>query len=776
MAQKFLELADRYTRIGYWSLDPEAGLFTWSQQIYTIHGQDPETFEPTFEAVVACYHPEDRHRVAQVLHAALETQTYFSIEGRLLLPDQSVRWVKIVGEAEKKAGGQLLKLYGLVEDISLLKKQSDYATVILSAAQVNLWTWDVDSGLLQGNDCVHALLTGETTDSNFTIPFEEFIQAIHKEEQPGVQKAIDALSAGNLEALDIEYRFKLKSGKYHWLRSLGKVIERDGDLKPRKIVGQFIDIQSSKELQIDLENTLFRAEELVLSAKKANSAKSEFLANMSHEIRTPMNGVIGMTSLLLDTDLSDEQIDFVNIIRSSGEALLSIINDILDFSKIEARKMVLEEYPFDLRTCVSEALDLIAPAASKKGIELLFHVENDVLPVIISDITRLRQILVNLLSNAVKFTQEGEILVHVRAEHVKERSYRFVFTVKDTGIGIPANRLDSLFDAFSQVDGSTTRKYGGTGLGLAISKQLSEMLGGGLTVESQQGVGTSFYLTIVAEAEEAEVQLEIDSLKEKQALIIDDNETNRKILESLLKSWEMESVAVASGAEALALINNRRTFDVILLDYQMPEMDGLMLAQTLRHHDLANTIPLIILSSIGDRQAQSKDVIKHWLTKPVKPESLHRILMALFAEVHEAPATPAGYVHVREGFEKKRILLAEDNRVNQQVAVKMLARMGLHADAVANGVEVLAALDHINYELILMDLMMPEMDGIETTRFIRGNTAGHQPIIVALTANASEEDRQKCFEVGMEDYLTKPIRMDRLEKVMMRWLVESAVS
>ena len=523
----------------------------------------------------------------------------------------------------------------------------------------------------------------------------------------------------------------------------------------------------------ELQEALIKEKELAKARDKAldsSQLKSQFLANMSHEIRTPMNGVIGMTSLLMDTPLTDDQRDFVNIIRTSGESLLTIINDVLDFSKIEAKKLVLERHPFDLRTCVEEALDLVVSSASNKGLELLYFIEEGVPPIITSDITRLRQILVNLLSNAVKFTDKGEIFVSVSAECIHDDVHRIEIAVKDSGIGIPEDRIQSLFDAFSQVDASTTRKYGGTGLGLAISYQLAALLGGGIRVESTPGHGSTFLASIAAPASGSPIDVDFDVLKGKRVLIVDDSATNRRILNALTTSWEMLPVVVSSGTEVLTLINQGNTFDVALLDFQMPEMDGVTLAQTLSHHGAASSLPLVMLSSIGQRQAHASDLFVHWLTKPVKPDQLHRVLAGIFGISTSTQPGSSPSPTLKNNTSQIRILLAEDNTINQKVAVRMLERLGYRFDVVANGLEVLSALTQIRYDIILMDVMMPEMDGIEATRRIRSQTAFQQPHIIALTANAMEEDREKCLAVGMDDYISKPIKAEMLATVLGRWV------
>ena len=583
--------------------------------------------------------------------------------------------------------------------------------------------------------------------------------------------------------------FKTRGQRMPILKSVNRV----------KIAGKefllesFVDITENKDREQELKDKQLMLIELAEKAKLANTAKGEFLANMSHEIRTPMNGVIGMTGLLLTTNLNEEQHEFAQIIQNSGETLLSIINDILDFSKIESGKMDIEIIDFNLRRMIEDISDMLAIRAQEKKLEFVCMVDPDVPSLLKGDPIRLRQILMNLAINAIKFTSDGEVAIRVSLESEHDHKANLAFKVTDTGIGVAEKKKDILFDAFTQADASTTRKYGGTGLGLAISKQLVELMHGEIGLDSEQGKGSTFWFNASFEEQKIDIETENEKIKGiigERILIVDDNQTNRRWLSILLKSWNCRCEEAMSASIALKELRAARDagdpYRIAILDMLMPEMDGEMLGREIKKDpDLENTV-LVMLTSVANRGDASRlrgIGFSAYLTKPVKQSMLYDCLLTVVNSRQNPTANQEKSIITKHSIadEKRRnfrILLAEDNAINQKVATKILERNGFRVDAVSNGLEVLEALKGKEYHLVLMDCQMPEMDGFETTRIIRNLHLEHLNSnipIIALTAGVMQKDRELCIEAGMNDFIAKPIDPQKLVEVIEKWLTKPKI-
>jgi len=720
------------------------------------------------------------------LRALREKQVRFNFCHRLA--NGELRDVEVYSTAIDQGGDPML--FSIVSDITerkqneiKLREVSERLTLATTAGGVGIWDYDLAGNKLVWDEQMFRLYG--ITQAQFSGAYDTWQNGLHPDDRQRGEEEIQAAIRGEKD-FDTEFRVVWPDKSVHHIRALA-LVKRDDSGAASHIIGTNWDITAQKQAADALR-------ESNLQFEKASAAKSEFLANMSHEIRTPMNGVIGMTGLLLDTNLTDEQRHFVEIVRSSGESLLHLINDILDFSKIEAKRLELESVEFDLQLLLDNLSASLVTQAHAKGLELICFTATEIPTVCVGDPGRLRQILTNLVGNAIKFTAKGEIEIRASLVEKTESDGLLRFSVRDTGIGVPADKIDMLFDKFTQVDASTTRKFGGTGLGLAISKQLAEMMDGEIGVTSELGRGSEFWFTARLKldsmtAGSKESSYPADHLEGVRVLIVDDNATNRRILLAMTTGWGMRPCEVEGGVWALqalyrGLVEND-PFLLAVVDMQMPEMDGEALGSAIKADARLADTRLVMLTSIGmahNLHYYQEKGFTNCASKPVRREELYRMLSrTLTASSSGAPEQTTSIptddesneVPRNSEGENARILLAEDNSTNREVALKMLQSLGLRADAVADGAEAVALLETIPYDLVLMDMRMPVLDGVEATRQIRDLQSGvlnHYIPIVAMTANAMESDRLQCYAVGMNDFISKPVSKEALRNALRRWL------
>ena len=734
-------------------------------------------------------HPDDVHRVEEDVTRQTGTDGIRVEQSYRFRDDQGdYREIRDFTNVERDPDGNVVAIHGyLLDETDRRSAEAALASErrrlrhVIEGTNVGTWEWNVKTGETRFNER-WAEICGHTLAELEPVSIETWTRLVHPDDEEKSERELARHFAGEVDYYDVEARMRHKDGHWVWVHDRGRVFSWDDDGEPLVMYGTHTDIDERKRVEAEHER-------VAIQANAANRAKSEFLATMSHEIRTPMNGVIGMAGLLLDTPLDDEQQRYAETIRASGDALLGLINDILDFSKIEAGKLDLEELDFDLTQLVDDLLGTVAVRTVGKKVELVNTLDLDVPTKLRGDPGRLRQILLNLTGNAIKFTERGEVAVGGQLLASSADEVRLLVTVRDTGIGIPPDRQEALFDAFTQAQGSTTRKYGGTGLGLAISRQLVDLMGGEIGVASEPERGSEFWFTLrlrpAAEPSACGGSGRLD-LRGQHVLVVDDNDVSREGLSRRLQSWNGRVEEACNGTVALrAVLDARETgdaFDFVLVDQDMPGEKGISFPRLLGDgsgHDLPR---LVLLSTLDApiSAARAKELgFEAVVSKPIRSSDLVACIRRLIG-VRSSDSGALAKVSVevpnrwvmRSG-RSPRILLAEDNQTNQLVARAMLKKLGLTCDVVANGAEALRALHQIPYDLVLMDVQMPEMDGLEATRRIRALAldARNQSVpIVAMTANAMEGDREKCLAAGMNDYVSKPVATENLVRALERWL------
>jgi PAS domain S-box-containing protein len=731
---------------------------------------DYDFFPP---ALAAKYQADDRLVLAS-------GKTHETVEGHQ--GAAGLQFVQVIKSPVRDAGGRLAGIQVVFWDVTekaLLEEKLHYERELLrsllDASPDSIYFKDLDSRFLSVSRSLSeriGLAAPEDavgkTDADFFHP--DHVAAALADERHIIQTGEPVVGKMEHEVT--------RHGQERWLLTTKMPLQNTKG----KIVGTLGVSRDVTELK-HAEDELAIARDAALESARL---KSEFLANMSHEIRTPLNAVVGMAGLLLDTNLDSEQREFASTIRTSADVLLGIVNDILDFSKIEAGKMAIETIDFDVTQVIEEAADLIAEQAHSKGLELVMSIPARLQRHVKGDPSRIRQVLVNLVSNAVKFTERGEVVISVEVTGTSGRHQTLKWQVRDTGVGIRADAQARLFSAFMQADGSTTRRYGGTGLGLAICKRLVSLMGGDIGFESTPGKGTTFWFTLTLERQAGLPRpVERGSLDGTRVLVIDDNQTNRTILHRQLAAWGIRDGSAASGPDALSELRREAAagdpYQLVILDMQMPDMDGVDVARAIKADPALRHTLIVILTSLAyhpDDVDLQRIGIAAYLTKPVKQSRLYDCLATVLGDrggsLQPVAVRPAGrtVTRVSAGLAGRRVLVAEDNPVNQKVALRLLEKLGVRAEAVGNGLEVLESLARSTYDVILMDCQMPELDGYETSQKIRqreqAHGGGQRQYIIAVTAHALEGDRERCLAAGMDDYVSKPIRIDKLTEVLER--------